>query len=52
MNFMEEKLLSEAEKIEETEETKKENKKKRVEALKKKYKEEGGKVYEVTVSET
>lgn len=50
MNYMEEKLLAEAEKIEETEETKKENKKKRVESLKKKYKEEGGKVYEVTTT--
>lgn len=50
MNFMEEKLLSAAREMEETKETEGTKEKKTVDALKKKYREEGGKVYEVTTT--
>lgn len=50
MSFMEEKLLSTARGIEEEKETKEAEEKKKVDALKEKYKEEGGKVYEVTTT--
>lgn len=50
MGLMEEKLLSAARGMEEEKETKETGEKKKVDTLKEKYKEEGGKVYEVTTT--